>query len=255
MSGSAASHKSVRIDQEIAVRFPGVSRRKARELLAQHRVLLNERPVSVASREVAPSDRISIIENDQEIAILRSTADWLAANKATGMAVQPDRERVRRSLHELLLSQLKRNGQPHSLYVIHRIDTGTSGVVLFARSQAAAARLSARFAAGEIRKTYLALVEGRLESERTIETPIRDRSARTMVRPRQSSGEQTLVEVEIQTGRTHQIRIHLASTGHPIVGDRRYGSTVNASRLMLHAWRLEHDDFGLLEAPIPPDFV
>lgn len=249
----------MRIDQEIAVRFPGVSRRKARELLAQHRVLLNERPVSVASREVGPSDRISLIQEELEVAVLKSTSEWLAANKATGIAVQPDRERVRRSLHELLLSQLKRSGQPHSLYVIHRIDTGTSGVVLFARSQAAAARLSARFAAGEIRKTYLALVEGWLESERIIETPIRDRSARSVVRPRQrtpeQTGEQTLVEVEIQTGRTHQIRIHLASIGHPIIGDRRYGSTVNAPRLMLHAWRLEHDDFGLLEAPIPPDFV
>lgn len=245
----------MRVDQAIALRFPEVSRRKARELLAQHRVLVNERPVAVASREVSSSDRISLVENDSEIPIVRSTSDWLAVDKASGIAVQPDRERARRSLQELLFSQLKRNDQPHQLYVVHRIDTGTSGVVLFARSQSAAARLSALFASGDIRKTYLALVEGRLDVERVIDVPIRDRSARTAVRPVRASDAQTLVEVEIKTGRTHQIRIHLASIGHPVVGDRRYGSTVNSPRLMLHAWRLEHDQLGLVEAPVPPDFV
>lgn len=245
----------MRIDQAIALRFPGVSRRKARELLAQHRVLLNERPVAVASREVSSSDRISLVENDAEISIVRSTSDWLAVDKRSGISVQPDRERERRSLQELLFSQLKRSDQPHPLYVVHRIDTGTSGVVLFARSQAAAARLSALFASGHIRKTYLALVEGRLDVELVIDTPIRDRSASTAVRPLRATDTETLVEVEIKTGRTHQIRIHLASIGHPVIGDRRYGSTVNSARLMLHAWRLEHDQLGVVEAPVPPDFL
>ena len=89
-----------------------------------------------------------------------------------------------------------------------------------------------------------------MESEATIDTPIDGKDATTIVRPRQGG----IVEAEIRTGRTHQIRRHLSAAGHPVVGDRRYGSTVNASRLMLHAWRIEHPDLGLIEAPVPPDF-
>jgi 23S rRNA-/tRNA-specific pseudouridylate synthase len=83
----------------------------------------------------------------------------------------------------------------------------------------------------------------------TIDSPIDGKEAITIVRPR---GE-NVVEAEILTGRTHQIRIHLASIGCPIRGDRRYGGAP-AARLMLHAWKLEHEDLGTIEAPLPYDF-
>jgi len=89
---------------------------------------------------------------------------------------------------------------------------------------------------------------GRRTPEITIDEPIGGKEAITIVRPRSSS----LVEAEILTGRTHQIRIHLASIGHPVAGDRRYGGPP-AARLMLHAWRLEHEELGLIEAPLPPE--
>lgn len=245
----------MRLDQAIAARFPGTSRRKARELLSQHRILLNDRPVSVASREVGPADRIAIVHADPDLAILRQSESWIAVDKPAGLAVQPDRERARRSVEELLRIQLKRSGDSHNLYVVHRLDTGTSGVVLFARTQPAAAELSRLFSEGAMKKTYVAMVEGVLDSVITINTPIRDRKALTHVRPLRSGANGTVVEVEIETGRTHQIRIHLASIGHPVAGDRRYGSTINTPRLMLHAWKLEHPSVGTLESPVPPDFV
>jgi tRNA pseudouridine32 synthase/23S rRNA pseudouridine746 synthase len=123
-------------------------------------------------------------------------------------------------------------------------------VVLFARSSEAAARLSRLFASRELRKIYVARVDPPVDREMTIDTPIDGKDASTIVRPR----ERDMLEAEIRTGRTHQIRRHLSSIGHPVIGDHRYGSTINASRLMLHAWRLEHDDLGLIEAPVPPDF-
>src|SRR5688572_7957423 len=92
----------MRLDQAIPQRYPQLSRRKARELITQRRVLVNDRPVGVASREVGDGDRITIIEELLELEILREERDWVAVNKPPGLATQPDRERRRRSLEELL---------------------------------------------------------------------------------------------------------------------------------------------------------
>ncbi len=245
----------MRLDQAIALRFPELSRRKARALLSEHRVLVNERPVSVASREVTAADRIAILGGHPDISILNITDAWVAVNKPAGIAVQPGRDRTRRALDEILRVQLKRSGLPHAVYVVHRIDTGTSGVVLFARTQESAARLSELFASNAIRKTYVAILEGTVTREQVIETPIQEKSALTRIKPIHKSRHGTVVEIGIETGRTHQIRIHCASIGHPVVGDRRYGSAGNQPRMMLHAWRLEHAELGLIEAPLPADFL
>lgn len=239
----------MRLDQAVAARFGEISRRKARELIAQKRVFVNDRPIAVASREVSEKDRITIANELPEIEVLRETDDWLAVNKPTGMATQPARDRKERSLEELLRVRYR------TLHVVHRIDTQTSGVVVFAKSPAAAARLSELFASREIRKTYLAVVEGSVDHEMTIESPIGGKDAHTIVRPLRKLEGATLIEAEIHTGRTHQIRIHMKSIERPVVGDRRYGSTMRAPRMLLHAWKLAHDDFGgELIAPPPDDF-
>jgi len=238
----------MRLDQAIAARNPGVSRRKARELIAARRVLVNERAVSIASSEVAEDDRIAIVEDAPELAIIRESEDWIAVDKPAGMPAQPTRDRKQRSLEELLRLRFR------DIWLVHRLDTPTSGVILFAKTPAAAASLSAMFANGEIRKTYLAILEGDLSEERVVDTPVQGKSARTTFRPLRNDGDTTLVEAIIETGRTHQIRIHAQSIGHPVAGDRRYGSGGRAARLMLHAWKLEHASFGTLEAPPPTLF-
>jgi 23S rRNA pseudouridine1911/1915/1917 synthase len=233
----------MRLDQAIAARNPGLSRRKARELLAANRILVNDRPVRVASREVSDADRITVVEDHPELTILRETSDWVAVDKPPGMPTQPTRDRRNRSLEELLRLRYR------DIFLVHRIDTQTSGVVVFAKTRAAAAALSKLFASREIRKTYLAVIEGELDAQ-TIETPIDGKEALTILRPRGNH----VVEAEIKTGRMHQIRIHLSSIGHPVVGDRRYGSPVSAPRMLLHAWKLEHETLGELTAPLPSDF-
>jgi RluA family pseudouridine synthase len=235
----------MRLDQAIAARNPGISRRKARELIAARRVLVNERAVSIASREVDTGDRIAIVEDAPELPIICESDDWIAVDKPPGMPTQPTRDRKQRSLEELLRLRFR------DIWLVHRLDTPTSGVVLFAKTPAAAARLSAMFAIGEIRKTYLASLEGDVSEERVVDKPVQGKSARTTFRPLRSDGNTTLVEAIIETGRTHQIRIHAQSIGHAVAGDRRYGSGGRAARLMLHAWKLEHASFGVLEAPPP----
>lgn len=239
----------MRLDQAVAARHPEISRRKARELIAAKRVFVNDRPVGVASREVSERDRITIAEELPDLTIIRETKDWVAIDKPAGMPTQPSRDRKQRSLEELLRVRFG------TIYLIHRIDTQTSGVVVFAKTRAAAADLSRLFASRSVGKTYLAVAEGTIEGEMTMNAPIGGKSAYTIARPlRQLSGS-TLLEADILTGRTHQIRIHLSAVGHPVVGDRRYGSTVSAPRMLLHAWKLRHPYFGgELVAPVPGDF-
>ena len=240
----------MRLDQAIAARHPEISRRKARELIARKRVLVNDRPVAVASREVSDKDRITFIEGDVELTIIQETADWIAVDKPAGMGTQPARDRKDRSLEELLRVTYR------EVFVVHRIDTGTSGVVVFARNRVAAARLSELFATRAVKKIYLAVIEGTIPHELTIESPIGDKDAHTVARPLKELGETTLIEAEILTGRMHQIRIHLKSIERPVVGDRRYGSSMPAPRMMLHAWKLEHDELGgTLTAPVPAEFT
>lgn len=213
------------------------------------RVLVNDRPIRVASREVADADRITILDELPELDVIRETPKFVAVNKPAGMPTQPVRERDRRSLEELVRIRYR------ELYLVHRIDTHTSGVVVFARTRRAAAELSALFASREIEKTYLAVAEGTIDRELTIESPIGGKEATTIVRPLRVLSGSTLVEARILTGRTHQIRIHLQSIERPVVGDRRYGSTMQAPRMLLHAWKLEHRFFhGELVAPVPADF-
>ncbi len=239
----------MRLDQAIAQRYPELSRRKARELISLRRVLVNDRPVAVASREVSERDRITLAEELPDLTVVRETNDWVAIDKPPGMATSPARERKERSLEEFLRLRYG------TIFVVHRIDTQTSGVVVFAKTKIAAAELSALFASREIAKTYLAVAEGAVTKETVIESPIGGKDAHTIVRPLKQLDGMTLLEAEILTGRMHQIRIHLRSIERPVVGDRRYGSTMRAPRMLLHAWKLGHRYFGeTLVAPIPRDF-
>ena len=232
----------MRLDQAIAARFPHISRRRARQLIATRRVMVNERPVSIASREVGDADRIAVIDEEPQIDIIKLTDDFVAVNKPAGLPSQPTRDRKTASLEELLRLRFR------SIYLVHRIDTGATGIVIFARTREAAARLSELFAGRAIRKTYLARVEPPLTEPVVIDTPIDGKDAHTGIEPGNP------IVIRITTGRTHQIRRHLASIGHPITGDRRYGGAP-APRLMLHAWKLEHESIGTLEAPPPDDLA
>ena len=239
----------MRLDQAVAARYPELSRRKARELIGEKRVFVNDRPVGVASREVSDRDRITIAESLPDVEVLRETRDWVAVNKPAGIPTQPARDRKQRSLEELMRVRYG------TIFLVHRVDTQTSGVVVFAKTKQAAAKLSLLFASREVRKLYLAVVEGVVAHELTIETPIGEKDAHTLIRPLKTLEGMTLVEAEILTGRTHQIRIHMKSVEQPVVGDRRYGSTMDAPRMLLHAWKLAHEYFGdELVAPPPGDF-
>ncbi len=192
--------------------------------------------------------------------ILLETADVLAVDKPAGLAVIPGREGPSGdSLHERLQAL-----RGERLWVVHRLDRDTSGVIVFARTAAAHRTLSMAFEAGAVEKRYLALVEGALSEPRVVDVALvparkgrmrpaaegeEGKPARTELRPVEGFGSRaTLVEAAPRTGRTHQIRVHLRTVGHPLVVDHQYGSKAPfppppdsplLSRTPLHAAQLE----------------
>ena len=252
----------LRLDQAIAERFPEISRRQARRLLAAHRIAVNGKSVSVASRPVLAHDVVTIVPDGDDLEIVHASAELIVINKPPLMGSQPMKDRTEPSAYERLSMQLKKKKESGTLFVVHRLDYGTSGLLIFARTQHTAARLSAAFGAGEIDKRYLAIVRGSPVS-RTIEDPItsggKARTAKTEIVPMATVTRFSLLEARITTGRMHQIRIHLSGIGHPVVGDRRYGAEsgapdLSATRPLLHAWKLSHSLLGDLRAAPPADF-
>lgn len=180
----------------------------------------------------------------------------LACDKPAGMLVHGDGTGAR-TLTDVVAEHLAAEGRPEARpQAVQRLDVGTTGLVLFSLDRATQAELDRQVAGHDMRKTYLAVVRGAFPGgERLIDRPIgRDRHdarrmracrpgqgrpAETRVRRVESAGGRSLLRVELLTGRRHQIRVHLASMGFPIVGDELYGGARSAEGLLLHAWREE----------------
>ena len=189
----------------------------------------------------------------------------LFVNKPPDIIVARSRDPIEPTLFDLA------SAHAGKIFLMQRLDRGTSGVMFFSKLASINARLTRHFETKLIRKRYLALAEGELAEAQTIDAPlarigpisfgVRDHGKRaiTVVLPRRATRDGSLVEVELRTGRTHQIRAHLAAIGHPLIGDWLYGQR-NAARPMLHAAEL-----GMLHpltneplrvaAPAPEDFA
>lgn len=247
-----------RLDRAVARLFPGTSRGAARSLIADGRVFVDGRRCRVASRPVYAGNvlRVASAAAVARAAaavvppILFEDADLLAIDKPAGMATAPTRSAAAGTALDLLTEALRaRRDRPARLWVVHRLDAATSGVLVFAKTRAAAAALSAAFAEGRAEKTYLARVAGVPDARAgTIDDAIDDAGRRVRIDPggRPARTEWALVaaddrgallRIRPRTGRRHQIRVHLRALGHPLLGDRAYGGPP-APRLMLHAARL-----------------
>lgn len=202
------------------------------------------------------------------IAVLHEDDRLLVVDKPSGLCViQPRRREEGAPLVDLAASHL--GGKA---YTVHRIDRGTSGIVLFAKDAGTHRALSRAFESRKVKKTYLALVEGEVSGSGTVASPLKDRGsgrvsvhpdgkpAETRYRPLAREGSRTLLEVTPLTGRRHQIRVHLYSIGHRIVGDPLYGKPKgDEGRLRLHAWKLELPEgpWGMgreFVSPVPEGF-
>jgi 23S rRNA pseudouridine1911/1915/1917 synthase len=287
----AAADAGARLDRYLGPRLPEFSRAAVQRLIKGGAVLLNGSPARPASR-VRDGDRVDVdvpallpptVEpEDLPLQILREDASFVALNKAPGMAVHPGRGRHSGTIANAVAFRYGRVTEQAGAYrpgIVHRLDLETSGVMVIALDEAAHGALSDAFRERKVEKEYHALVFGEPEyDEDRIDVPLgRDLTDPTRMAVRFDSGREAQTEVSVlerlgiaahilcrpRTGRTHQIRVHLKSRGHPLLGDatyaRRRTPPVTVPRLMLHASRLvfPHPDSGVpvaVEAPLPADF-
>jgi 23S rRNA pseudouridine1911/1915/1917 synthase len=294
-----------RLDVFLARQMRDWSRSQIQHLIREGGVTLDGQRARKAGEEIKSGIRISVCAQRDEphatpedlpLDIIYEDADLLVVNKAAGMVVHVGAGVKSGTLVNALLhhiAALSRAGGELRPGIVHRLDKMTSGLVLVAKTDPAHRRLSEQFKAREVRKTYLALVHGRMASDSgQITKPVgRDpvrrtrmkvggiaaRAALTRYRVVRRFRHYSLLEAEPQTGRTHQIRVHLASLGHPVVGDTTYDAPAKlrsegreeaalpvspgqVRRTFLHAAKLEfaHPITGVplqFEAPLPDELA
>ena len=295
-----ATLAGLRLDLAMVQLWPDLSRARARRLIEDGHATVTGKPARPSARvrggepvalELPPPAPSGLIAQDLPLSVLFEDADLMVLDKAAGMVVHPARGSPAGTVVNALLHRLG-DGAPggERLGLVHRLDKETSGCLVVAKREAALLKLQAAFKARKVEKTYLALCHGAPGEQGRLDTPYgrhpRDRTRYTgriatlrravtgwRVLERFGDGA-ALLEVALETGRTHQIRVHLAEAGHPLLADAVYGGTRRESRLeeddpvrlaaaamgrqALHAWRLAfaHPRTGkalAFEAPLPPD--
>ena len=268
-----------RLDHVVA-RLLGVSRAYARKLIAAEQVLLDGRPAAkgtglrageqIVVREFARPEDPPQPNASLSLVVVAQANDLVALDKPAGQATHPLAHEERDTTANALIArfpQLASVGEGGLRSgVVHRLDPGTSGVLVFALGDAAWRAARAAFREKRVEKRYLARVHGAFSGEREVEVALESRGARVRVvsrggrralsriRALDTGREESVVEVLMRTGVRHQIRASLAHIGFPVVGDALYGSTTRLARHLLHAQSLRWEDFAA-EAPPPPELV
>lgn len=268
-----------RLDLALAERWPDTSRSTWQKHTKAGRVSVNGEVVSSPKTDVGSADKITVRLPDEpdyskeELPIIFLDENVVVINKPVGVLTHSkgalNEEFTAADFFRRYTSVGLDTDRPG---IIHRLDRDTSGVLLGARTETAASMLARQFAERKTKKTYIAVVSGTpKQEEAVIDLPIgrnpsapstfrvdpKGRLATTRYKVLASNGKESLVELKPVSGRTHQLRVHLAHLGTPIVGDRVYGHS--ADRLYLHAYRLEitipRGNRQTFEAPLPHEFT
>ncbi|MBP2652914.1 MAG: rluD 3 [Firmicutes bacterium] len=283
------TEKNERLDVFVVRNLPEFSRSHIQKMIADGQIMVQKKTVK-ANYKVQPNDQIEVLMPDPEqmkiipedipLDILFEDQDVIVINKSRGMVVHPAPGNYQGTLVNALLkhcddlSGINGVARPG---IVHRLDKDTSGVMVVAKNDRAHINLARQIKDRAAGRKYIAIVHGAIEAEEgLIDAPIgRDatdrkrmavtfnhsRPAKTRFRVLERYGNYSLVECRLLTGRTHQIRVHMAYIGHPVVGDPKYGPKTNHFDIKgqaLHSTELtfEHPVSGetmLFSVPIPPD--
>lgn len=279
-----------RLDKVLAQLVPRHSRSRLQTWIERGHVLVNGKPAKIR-QTLHEDDLITVYEQESpedqaftpekiDFEIMGESPDWVVVNKPVGLVTHPGAGNWGGTLLNGLLYRYPELAHVARAGIVHRLDKDTSGLLVVARNEVAQTHLVRQLQARTMGREYLALAHGRMLSAGTVDRPI-GRDPRVPVRmsverpnaPKAAITHYSLlrggeymdsniseVSCRLETGRTHQIRVHLASLGHPLLGDTQYGGRVlgDAHRQMLHAYRLRFDDPTTdtevsFVAPVPED--
>jgi len=267
----------------------GFSRTYLQTLIKEALVILDGRPALKTNFKIKPGQKIKISIPEKKaqslypenipLKVIYEDDDLIILDKPAGLVVHPAPGNYEHTLVNALLYRFKRLSDINPLRpgIVHRLDKGTSGILAAAKNNDTHLKLAGQFADHSIKRKYTALVKGKMEfNENIIEIPIgrhpykrenmsvgfskSTRYAKTYYRTLKRAPFWSLVELEPYTGRTHQLRVHLAFIGHPILGDSKYGQQNEFIRMALHARYLgfihpANGKFVEFESPMPKEFI
>jgi RluA family pseudouridine synthase len=268
----------LRLDKFLAFNFPKFQRSQLKKQIQSDQVKVNGKIEFHPQYRVQSGDKVEIKlpetstnrkkkhnrikPNRMNLDIIFEDGDLLVVNKRTGVATDQGTGNYGNTLLNGVKDYLQRNddfvwGEGRT-GLVHRLDKPTSGVVVFAKNPKAQTTLARLFADREVKKHYLAVVKGKFPQKKEHKSKIEGKPAKTSFEFVEISGnkKESLVLAIPETGRKHQIRIHLSELGFPIVGDRQYGGA-KSRRLLLHAWQLSFPWKGetvTFEVPLPEYF-
>ncbi|MDO5041141.1 MAG: RluA family pseudouridine synthase [Peptoniphilus sp.] len=260
-----STSENIRLDQYL-VDIIDVNRSQIKKKINEGMILLNDKKIK-AGTIIKFGDKITVYEEEEfvlkpkkiDFLIKYEDEDIAVISKPQDVVTHPGAGNMDNTLVNGLLytfKDLASTPDPLRPGIVHRLDKDTSGLIIIAKSDTAYLNLVNAFKEHKIKKTYLAIVEGKLEGEGSIEmpigrdtknrikmtvTPINSKYAHTEYKALRSFGNFTLVSINLLTGRTHQIRVHFKHIGHPVLGDLVYGNKnkYNIDKQMLHSYKLE----------------
>jgi 23S rRNA pseudouridine1911/1915/1917 synthase len=292
-----------RLDTVVVTHIPALSRSGAKRLIRDGHITVNgqvkkpgylTRTGDLVRADIPSRDSVPCEPEPIPLSILYEDGHVIVVDKPPGIVVHPGAGHLTGTLVNALLfhcPDLQGLGDPLRPGIVHRLDKDTSGCLVVAKSELAYEDLRQQFSRRKVVKAYLALVYGRMKAPAgLIDLPIgrhprhrtrmstkshRARASETHWKVREEVAGMTFLEIDLKTGRTHQVRVHCAAMGHPVVGDARYGrkrkwkgilaketlgTLAGVGRQLLHAWRLTfaHPETGKLmhfESPLPEDMA
>ena len=246
----------------LRMQMPAKSRTKIKSLLSNKQVLVDGKSISQFNHPLVPGQKVEISKNRtkaagnvSEFTIIYEDNDIIVIDKQAGLLSISTAKEKRATAYSLLSEHVKRQDKSNKIFIVHRLDRETSGIILFAKSESVKRLLQDRWNDTILERSYIALVEGTVEKpDGTIASylyedksfrmhsslnPGKGRKAITHYTMLKKNKNYSLLKVNLETGRKNQIRIHMEEIGHSIAGDKKYGAVTNPlSRLGLHAQQL-----------------
>lgn len=265
--------EGLRLDQAIARNVDEISRTLAKKIIAEGGVFLENKRVKISGRLVREGQHVEVNvgelpsskKTDPDhlaIPIVELSEGYVVIDKPSGVFSAPTRESDRNHLLSFVAEELRQRDEEPNLYLVHRLDRPTSGLMVIARTQAAAASLSRQLADKSAQRYYAAVLVGDLTEAITVSEPVDGKVARTDFAPVERKGVATLVDATLHTGRTHQVRLHAQHSGMPVAGDSKYGRRDQRAlpsrppQMALHATQLRFTDpnggqWRVFSSPLP----